>query len=254
MHDYNSMSQPYYRVRLWAHEAAIATWLQPRYSKIPKRSTEYFSANAPAVEKVTIGNVVNYYLNLPDTQIADLYDRDRLLKDVESVNSYTQASLRETIRQIISRNNRNTPALAVNYQEPDPYHFESWYNEAMLIDGIWVMPTQYIVDHGDHTAAGKFVRDAINENSQYWCVGQIIYMGYATVLYDKIDGLRAAHEAGAWAMDQVLVNKGNWTWNPTLNDNKGGLQPGAWDNFHTNFLGKQKFRVYGIPNAGACAF
>jgi len=254
MRDYNSMSQPYYRVRLWAHEAAISSWLPAGYSKVPQRSTEYFNASAPAVEKVTLGNVVNYYLNLPDTKIAALYDSGGMLKDVEGINAYTQASLRETIRQIISRNNKNTPTLALNYQEPDPDHIEPWYNEAMLVNGTWVIPTYLNVDHGDHTAAGKFVRDAIQENSKYWCVGQVIYMGYATTLYPEVAGLRPAHEAGALAMNQVLVDKGNWTWNPTLQNGQGGLQRGAWDDFHKAFIGKQKFRLYGIANAGACAF
>ncbi|OEZ64138.1 PIG-L family deacetylase [Duganella sp. HH105] len=254
MHDANISGNPYYRVRLQAHEAAIKTWMPASYSRIPQVSTEYFSPSAPAVEKVVLGNVVNYYLNLPDTKIAPLYDQGGTMKDVEGINSYTQASLKETIRQIISRNNKNTPTLAVNYQEPDPDHIEPWYNEAMLIGDKWYIPTYLNVDHGDHTAAGKFVRDAIKENSRYWCVGQIIYMGYATTLYPEVPGLRPAHEAGALAMNQVLVDKGNWTWNPTLNNNAGGLQPGAWDNFHKNFIGKQKFRLYGIPNAGACAF
>jgi LmbE family N-acetylglucosaminyl deacetylase len=254
MHDYNILGNPYYRVRLWAHQAAIKHWLPAVHSQIPQVSTEYFSATAPSVEKVVLGNVVNYYLNLPDSMIAGLYDGGGTVRDVEGINSYTKASLKETIRQIISRNNKNTPTLAVNYQEPDPDHIEPWYNEAMLIGGNWYIPTYLNVDHGDHTAAGKFVRDAINENSRYWCVGQIIYMGYATSLYAENPGQRPLHESGALAMNQVLVDKGNWTWNPTLNNNTGGLQPGAWDDFHKAFLGKQKFRLYGIPNAGACAF
>lgn len=250
--EHNTVGYKYYRVRMDAHEAAIKTWLPPQYSRSPIFTRESFSAAIPSVETVTLGNVKLYYLNIPDTKIAYLYDWGGTVKDVEGINTYSAVSIREVIRNIIARNNKGVPALAVNYQEPDPNYTEPGYNEAMLRDGQWVIPTTYSPDHGDHTAAGKFVRDAIQERSQYWCVGQVIYMGYAISMYP--DGLTPSVKQrqidGYTALHQTLVNEGNVTFDGA----EGVMKPGAWDAFHTSYFGKQKFRLYGIPNGGTCNF
>lgn len=251
-YEHNTVGYKYYRVRMDAHEASIKTWLPLNYSRAVVHSAEYFSSAIPAVERAVVGNVTTYYLNIPDTQLAALYDFGGTLMDVEGVNSYTRNSLKDVIRKIIQRNSKGISALAVNYQEPDPGHSEPGYNEAMLKDGEMVIPNSYSIDHGDHTAAGKFVRDAIQENSAFWCVGQIIYMGYASSMYpDSLTpNIKQRQQDGYLALHNTLVNEGNVTFDYAVQQ----LKPGAWDAFHISYFGKQRFRLYGISGAGPCSF
>ncbi|MCU6496731.1 PIG-L family deacetylase [Rugamonas sp. A1-17] len=260
--EYNVKKNPYYRVRLDAHEAAIKQWVPSSYQKQIVRSVESFGSGASAVnvEKASIGNVVMYYLNLPDTQLEKFHHDGNPLFDVESKNLYTPSSLRETMREIISRNNSGTPFFGVNFPEYDPDYFEAGYNEEnfTITDvtdprvGQVIKPAKYFIDHGDHTAVGKFMKDAIQEDSRFWCVGQVIYMGYANAAYPKslTHNIEVLQTTGYDALNQVLVDEGNWTHNSDSNSSLAG----AMDGFHKSYLGKQKFRLYGIPGAGACTF
>lgn len=87
---YNQMGNPYYRVRHNAHEAAIATWVPAVHLKIAQRSNENFGADVNAVEKVRIGKVVIYNLNLPDGTLERLQAGSlATLNDVTGLNHYT---------------------------------------------------------------------------------------------------------------------------------------------------------------------
>jgi hypothetical protein len=248
---YNRDGNPYFRVRLMAHEAAVNTWVPASYPRPLVRTTEYFSAAAPAVEKVILGNVVMYYLRIPDVDLTLSYQYGGAMVDVEGVNTYSQQTLKEIIRQIISRNNRNTPTIAINIPEPTPAYSEPGYNEPLpTTNGL--APTTVEPDHGDHTATGRFVRDAIHENAAYWCVAQVIYMGYATHRYEPNLTLNIKQRQldGVNALNTTLINYGNMT----MNGDTGTVEAGTTDNFHMSFVGRQRFRLYSEPTQSACAF
>ncbi|MGZ3457279.1 MAG: hypothetical protein ACXU86_02120 [Archangium sp.] len=238
---YNSQGNPYYRVRLTAREYALDKWVPASYPRPLVRTWEYFSSTVPAVERITFGNVVEYHLNLPDryeaalnkTSMKRFLDGDiPSLQDVEGLNTYTKEDLRETIRQIISRNNHNTPTLVINFQSP-------------VSDNR---------DHPDHTVTGTFVNDAINEQPAFGCMWQAIYPGYAEGdIAPNFPGLLDIQRAGYEQAHAVLLDQGNITpvtggpvdtvahptWTPTtylvpFTDR----QKGTMDAFHTNFYGK----------------
>jgi LmbE family N-acetylglucosaminyl deacetylase len=238
---YNNKGNPYYRVRLNAREYALDKWVPAKYPRPLVRTWEYFSSAAPAVERIKLGNVIEYHLNLPNryetawntTSLKRFLDGGTpSLQDVEGLNTYTQAGLRETIRQIISRNNHNTPTLVINFHAP-------------ISDNR---------DHPDHTAAGKFVDDAINERPAFHCMWQAIYPGYAEGdIPPNFPGLLDVQRDGYEWAHAVLLDQGNITpvsggpvdrvahpnWVPTAylipyNDR----QKGTMDAFHTNFYGK----------------
>jgi hypothetical protein len=248
LEEYNRYNYKYYRVRMDGHVASLQTWIPTSYSTTPSHSTEYFSAAIPSVEKTAVGNVLTYYLNIPEPYISLLHQYGGSVRDVEGINTYTRESLKETIRQIISRNNRNTPALAVNYQEPNPDYTEQGYNELSdeLADesGCPRKPTTVEKDHGEHTSTGLFVKEALAESQAYWCVAQVIYMGYAIKLYPQ-SFPAAQQESGYMALHTTLANEGNQIKDGTL---------GAWDATHTGFFGRQKSRLYAVPGGGTCAF
>lgn len=237
---YNNKGNPYYRVRLTAREYALGVWVPTSYPRPLTRTWEYFSSSVPAVERVVLGNVVEYHLNLPD-QLASstqtvlqtlLNGSVGSLKDVEGLNTYTASSLRDTIRQIISRNNHNTPTLVINYQSP-------------VSDNR---------DHPDHTASGKFVSDAISEQPAYGCMWQAIYPGYSEAdLQVNYPSLLDVQRAGYEQAHAVLLDQGNITpitggavnvsqhptWMPTTYLSPyTDRQKGTMDGFHTSFYGK----------------
>ncbi|MDO8310423.1 MAG: PIG-L family deacetylase, partial [Sideroxyarcus sp.] len=120
-HQYNLMGNPYFRVRHNAHEAAITYWLPARHSRVPQRSTESFGDTMPRVEKVLIGNVVLYYLNLPDGQLDAFYTgAQATMADVAGTNVYTPDSLRNTLREIIKRNHAAIAGVMVHTPDPTP--------------------------------------------------------------------------------------------------------------------------------------
>lgn len=253
---YNRNNNPYYRVRLLAQEAAMNVWVPSSYPRPFQRTTESFSAQIPAVEKAYIGNLTIYYLNLPDGSLQNFYSAPvtATLKDVEGVNEYTPASLKEVIRQIISRNNHNTPSLVVNYQEYNPEFSSPGYNEQELKDGVLVYPAVYYGDHTDHRFSGYFVKDAIEQNQAYWCLAQGIYMGYAAgATPDNMPvSWKQLQEQGYWQLHVKLVEMGNITYY----ESPPGVrieQEGAWDDFHRGFIGKQRWRG-GQLSPAACSF
>lgn len=271
MRYYNQMGNPYYRVRHNANEAAIGVWLHAGHSRIPQRSTEYFSSAAPAVEKVRLGNVLMYNLNLPDGLLDRLQTNAAgSLKDVTGINSYTADGLRELLRLIVSRNGTaaaaavgtststapvitataaTTPATAmgpvtllVHLPEHTPLFIAPGYNEAR--------EAQLRGDHPDHTAAGRLVREALGAPG-FGCVRQYVYMGYGiSAGPDSMSASEKLAQVAAYtALDQVLRNQGNMTFRPELRD----VLPGALDGFHMGFFGKQRWRDGG-GGKEPCAF
>lgn len=242
-HQYNQQGNPYYRVRHNAHEAALSSWVPAGHSKLPQRSVEYFGTGVPAVETVRIGNVLIYNLNLPDGMLQDFYEgKHPVLFDVTGANGYTTASLRRTLRLIIRRNHAGTSRVVINQHEHTPEHSEPGYNESRL--------TATYIDHPDHTAAGRLVRDALDTMPGYCCVNRVMYMGYAIgALPDTMSEAEKQSQAAAFtSLDQVLKNQGNITYNY----GSRAEQLGSFDPFHTGFFGKQRWRFK--PGSGLCVF
>ena len=241
---YNQQGNPYYRVRHNAHEAALATWVPAAHSRLAQRSTEYFGPGVAAVEKVRIGNVLLYNLNLPDGMLEAFHAGTYpVLYDVTGANGYTPASLRRTLRQIIRRNHVFAPTIVINLPEHTPEYSEPGYNENAL--------TATHGDHPDHTATGRLVRDAVDGAPAYACLYRVIYMGYAIgALPDTLNEAEKQSQAAAFtALDKVLRDQGNITF-----DYGSRLEHlGSADPFHAGFIGKQRSRAQ-ADGSGACAF
>ncbi len=249
LHQYNKLGQPYYRVRLNAHEAALSTFLAAPVP-VALRASEYFSAAAPAVEKVTIGKLTLYHLNLPDSRLDALVTGTVLtLRDVTGNNYYTAEGMRATLRQIISRNFSSTPTITVHFPEPDLSYFQSGYNEPMA-DGR--RPTERHRDHPDHISTGKFVQAAIGEEAAYGCLAQAIFMGYGVqAVAANLGTLDQQRQRDAYdTLQDVLVKQGNVTYDPSIL----GEQEGSDDAFHRAFLGRVMWRAQGPAAAAACSF
>lgn len=239
---YNMMGNPYFRVRHNAQEAAIAYWVPAVHSRIVQRATEYFGPDIPAVERTRIGNVTLYNLNLPDGHLQRFHaGQSTVMADVTGTNRYTPASLRETLRQIISRSNQAASTVIVNLPEHDPTHQEPGYND----DGEVARNP----DHTDHTTTGRFVRDALSERAENRCVWQVVYMGYAIrSMPDTMTEIEKQSQIGSFtALDTVMRNQGNVSYF----SERRRMQPGAMDVFHTSFYGKQRWRNGG-GDGSAC--
>lgn len=243
MRYYNQSGNPYYRVRHNAHEAAISVWVPAAQSRLPQRSTEFFGALTPAVEKVRIGNVLMYNLNLPDGMLDRFYSGSiGPMKDVTGRNHYTVAGLQELLRQVVSRNSGGTAAPIVHLPEHTPSFSAPGYNEGK--------EAQLRADHPDHTAVGRLVRDALAAPG-HACVRQVVYMGYGiSAGPDSMSTLEKLAQVQAYAaLDQVLRDQGNVTYRHEA----GAVMPGAMDGFHMSFYGKQRWRDGG-GGSGSCAF
>ncbi|MES2321380.1 MAG: PIG-L family deacetylase [Pseudomonadota bacterium] len=232
-HQYNQMGNPYFRVRHNAQEAAITYWLPARHARAPRRSTESFGDRLPRVEKVEIGNVVLYYLNLPDGQLDAFHTgAQATMADIEGVNVYTQESLRNTLREIIRRNHRSVVGVMVHTPDPTPDFRAPDYNENGMVHAL--------SDHPDHVAAGRFMRDAIASSAELACVDLSLYMGYwIRTLPDSMTyGEKQSQVSAFTILDTVLKNQGNIA----SRDAQLRERLGSMDAFHTSFYGKQKWR------------
>lgn len=270
---FNTGSTPYYRVRLNARLNALAKWIPAGYALPWQMSTEqfgpYFGGQATVVEKATLGNVIEYHLNLPDqgdnngyTKIENLTNTagntdSYLLYDVTGKNLYNVHSLREIIRQIIKRNFPTEPNLVINYQEP------KWRNSSHQ-----QVSRGSASDHVDHTAVGRIVQDAIAGVPAYSCMTGSIYYGYSEAYLpsQNYPNSVADQRAGYELLHQTLSTQGNiipfhagdavsnGTWGttqPYSTAADGTLrQRGAMDGFHTSFYGKQVW--YNISSSGPC--
>lgn len=266
--DHNQQGKPYYRVRLEAHHAALGYWVDASASPNLVRQTESFSSAIPAVEKVIIGNVTVYNLNLPDSKMEGFlpfgsygFDRTRVtgiysaLSDVAGRNTYTPATLRETIREIIRRNNVGKPTIVINLPEHDPNFVQWGYNYQLQPDKYGNMLSygrvEYgVIDHPDHTAVGKFVFAAVNEQPAYKCLYKAVYMGYAIrSLPDAMNPVEKYHQEVAvfQRMNGILIHDGNVIRQP----NEAHPLAGSDDAGHRSFLGKQRWRDGG--GGGTCA-
>lgn len=240
---FNQMGNPYYRVRHNAHEAAIAVWVPRALSTIPQRSTEYFSPVIAAVEKVRIGNVTLYNLNLPDGFLERFYAGDITdLVDVTGTNRYTPESLRQTLHQILARNSQDHAGRVINLPEHTPAFSAPGYNDAGEVAAHG--------DHSDHIATGRFVRDTLAAPG-YACVRRAVYMGYGiSATADSMSAIEKLAQAQAYtALNTVLRNQGNVSYNFSTKS----LQLGSLDLFHLGFFGKQRWRDDGAKCAEAAA-
>ena len=240
---FNQMGNPYFRVRHNAHEAAIATWAPPGQALLPRRSSEFFTPEIQFVEKVRIGNVTIYNLNLPDGYLAKLYSgKLNMLTDIMGVNRYTAEGLRDTLRLIAARNSRAGAPLVIHAPEHTPEFSAPGYNDARQ--------AEIHGDHADHTATGRFARDALAVPG-YACVRQVLYMGYgiSATPDSMIAEERLAQVQAYTALNEVLRNQGNVSFNP----GKQYLQLGSMDAFHMGFFGKQRWRDGGGGSA-PCAW
>jgi hypothetical protein len=249
-HQYNANGNPYYRVRLNAHERAVGYLINPNNIPAATRSTENFGGSIPAVEKAVIGNVTTYYLNLPDGKMETFHSGGYAsLNDVTNTNSYTPATLREVLRQIIARNNRSKPTVVINLPEYNLDFYESGYND--ILPGEGIRPTQKHGDHPDHVATGKFVMAAVNENPSYSCLFKAVFMGYG--ISSLPDGMSAADKqiqtSAFYALNNVLISQGNWTYDYALQKE----QLGSADGFHMSFFGKVLWRDNG-GGSHTCTF
>lgn len=256
--DHNQQGKPYYRVRHDAHNAALAYWVSHWASPQAAKTVEWFSADIPEVEKVLIRNVTVYNLNLPDGKLAQLLPGGSAaeLTDVNQRNRYTAASLRQTLRQIIVRNNAGRTTVVINLPEYDPGFSQMGYNEQLVADENGnllkrVRMDLIHADHPDHTAVGKFVIAAVDEQAATRCVYRAVYMGYAIqnlaevmTPFEKYNQEVAVFQR----MNGVLIHQGNVTWQPAADRPLAGQD----DSFHRNFLGKQRWRDAG--GGGPCAF
>lgn len=239
---YNQMGNPYYRVRHNAHEAAISAWAPPGSSTIPQRAIEFFSPEAQLVEKVRIANVTIYNLNLPDGRLAGLQSgKVHMLTDITGVNRYTAEALRETLQHIIARHHQRQSAVRVHLPEHTPEFTAPGYNDGG--------EAARHGDHADHTATGRFVRDALALPA-YACVKMAIYMGYGiSATPDSMNPQEKLAQIQAYtALDNVLKNQGN----VSFHSGGRGVQLGSMDSFHMGFFGKQRWRDGG--GGGTCAF
>lgn len=255
-------NNPYYRVRLTAREEALMVWLPSAYPKSLSRTWEYLDAATPSVEKITLGNVVEYHLNLPDafhtnakTFLQNLRDDPNFsAQDVEGLNTYTGAVLRQTIRTIISSHNHGIPTLVINYPEPV------------------ATSSSPPADHIDHTAAGRITQLAITEQPAYQCMWQAIYPGYPAANINPnspsdaqfwFPNLLEAQRAGYERAHAVMLDQGNVTpvtggpvsnhptWSQTtFVANYTDRQRGTMDAFHISFYGKAKWRA--VASTGPC--
>lgn len=256
--DHNQQGKPYYRVRHDAHNAALAYWASAWAPPPPFKTTERFSANIPAVEKVWIGNVTVYNLNLPDGKLSQFLPGGQYAKfqDVTGRNTYTAATLRETLRQIIVRNNARRKTVVINLPEHDVSFSEMGYNEQLVPDESGNLLKRARMDllhadHPDHTAAGKFVITAVSERAATRCVYRAVYMGYAIQNLPEVmtPFEKYSQEVAVFhRMNGVLIHQGN------VIRQYGSPWPlaGHDDAFHRSFLGKQKWRDGG--GGGPCAF
>lgn len=255
---FNSQSNPYYRVRLTAREYALNLWVPASYARPLTRSWVNLGTGVSQVERIQLGNVVEYHLNLPDqvegsgkTTIQSLRDiAGYVTQDVEGLNTYSAATLRGVIRTIISSNFHNTPILNINYQSPQ------------VVTG----------EHPDHMAVGNIVQAAINEVPSYKCMGQAIYDGYSTAGVSTSDpkfyfpNSVANQRAGYEQVHAVLKDQGNITpivgaavnmgtpistTTPyTTSSDNTARQMGTMDTFHTSFYGKAKWSA--VASTGSC--
>lgn len=245
-YSYNEYGNQYYRVRLQANMLALDSIIPggtPTGGRSWSQTTERFSTAIPAVEKWTLGNVILYHLNIPDdpTGLATILSAGAdPVQDITRTNRYTVESLKETVRQIIARNNRNTPNVIVNYQR----QFE---------------PTDPVEDHPHHMAVGLIVGDAL-DTPGYECIWEARFHGYVQAYSEyrtanmphMIDPQRRMYELA----HLILAQRGNvtphgghvqnaaWmqsTLTPYVTDKGKQIQRGAMDAFHTNFYGKSHY-------------
>ena len=218
----NTKGIPYYRARMNAHEASIQFWqsytpgTSPTAKVVPPivRSIERLAGQN--VEKATLGSVTLYYFNLPDNRLTDL-DQYAVasLNSVTNTSTFSLATLRQAIREIIKITHTGQPTINVNYQD-----FEG------------------VGDHIDHSATGRIVYWALNDSGTpgYTCTYQTLYQGYNTGNYSEsfTDYEKKVHSATIGALNGALVSNGN---------------PSTWDGFHINFIGKMVTRTVG---GGTC--
>lgn len=273
---FNTGTTPYYRVRLNARLNALAQWIPASYPRPWQVTTEafgpYFNGQPTYVEKATLGNVIEYHINLPDqfegnqyTTIENLNNTsgatgDYYAYDVTGKNVYNVHSLREIVRQIIKRNFPSEPNLVINFQEP------AWRNSAYQ-----PVPRMHAsaTDHLDHTAVGKMVKDAIAGVPAYYCMTEAIYYGYVqaanlpspnfpNAINDQRIGYEALHQTLSTQGNIIpfypgdAISGGTWGTTQVYTPTSSGQQRqrGAMDGFHRSFYGKQIW--YGIPSNGPC--
>lgn len=256
--DHNQQGKPYYRVRHDAHNAALAYWVSVSAPPPPFKTTERFSAEIPAVEKAWIGNVTIYNLNLPDGKLSQFLPGGQYaaFQDITGRNSYTAATLRETLRKIITRNNPGRKTVVINLPEYDVGFSEMGYNEQLVPDESGNLLKRarmdlIHLDHPDHTAAGKFVMSAVAEQAATRCVYRAVYMGYAIQTLPEVMSPfeKYSQEVAVFhRMNGVLIHQGNVIRQAASNWPLAGHD----DPFHRSFLGKQKWRDAG--GGGTCAF
>jgi LmbE family N-acetylglucosaminyl deacetylase len=218
----NTNNTPYYRARLKAYELYVQFWrgLNPSLPvAIPRHSVEVISGKY--VESVQMGNVVMYFLNLPDNGTLSQLASGSIasVTSISPVNKYTLAEVKAVIREIIRINNRATPMINLNTQDPD-----SAWNPG---------------DHPDHLATGAIVKAAVGEVPAYSCLNLLFYRGYVVGGYTPTytaDEL-SVHMATIGVLNAGLLENGNKS---------------TWDAFHNNFAGKMDFR--GVLGSGNCAF
>lgn len=245
---FNYQNLQYYRRRFDARVAAIKSWVPAPYYGQWAQTTENFGSNAPVVEKYILGNVIEYHLHLPDSggQLRYMAEHENeTLFDITNTNFYNGHSLKETIRQIISRNNRGVKNLKINYPE--------------YIDNQ--------TDHIDHTGVGISVWSAIAGVPAFGCMTQIIHAGYSIASQPVTSNLLDRQRQGYEILHSVLRDNGNITpisgspvdiqqhptWAPTTPyTGQPGTQKGTMDSFHTNFYGKSSVRT--IASTQPCAF
>jgi LmbE family N-acetylglucosaminyl deacetylase len=245
---YNYQNLPYFRVRLNARENALNLWIPGSYARPWTRTEVNFGASTPRVERVVLGNVTQYYLNLPDATLGNgpgtfmqaLRDNPSFsTTDVRGYNTYTGAILRTLIRNIVKTHYPNTDAgLNLNYQD---------------MNGS---------DHMDHVAVGAIVDAAIHENPAYLCMWQNIYTGYpaSELSSPNYPNFVTAQKQGYEQLHTTLLYQGNVT--PITGSSITGTQyypptaegiarqKGTFDSFHTAFYGRMIF--HGVASTGPC--
>lgn len=218
----NTNSTPYYRARLKSYELYVQFWrgLNPSLAvEVPRHSVQII--NGKYVETVQFGNVVMYFLNLPDNGTLSQLAAGAIgyVTSISPVNKYTLADVKGVIREIIRINNRATPMINLNTQDPDT----AW-NPG---------------DHPDHWATGAIVSAAVSEVTAYHCLNMLYYRGYVvggnppSYSDDELN----VHMATIGVLNAGLLANGNRS---------------TWDAFHNHFLGKIDFR--GVLGTGNCAF
>jgi LmbE family N-acetylglucosaminyl deacetylase len=259
---FNNMGQSYYRVRMNAREAGLDTWIRSNYPRPWVHAEVNFGAGYPRVEKASLGNVIEYRLNIPDNHVANdaPYNRTYLQKmlddaaftvrDIRQSNTYTGPTLRKLIRKIAKLHFPNEPTISINYQNP-------------VSDNV---------DHPDHTAVARHVKLALDEKQAFKCMRQVLYDGYGINKKPAnetgfVDHQRRAYEA----LNYTLRAQGNLTdvhvsnihgsantpagWAHTYvvvqpTAFKPGSQRGALDTTHTSWYGRQYYST--IVSTGFC--